>query len=88
LPALEFYIATINVFLCYIFSSVQTVLPYEGHTDLLRNTLRSHLENSDLAGRQALRRERIRNTRGRNSKTPTPVKLSEVIKKEKASTWL
>lgn len=88
MSGLEFYIATVNIFLCYIFFSVQTVLPYMGRTDLIHNTLYSQLENYDLTGRYAARRERIRNRRGKNSKTPVSVKLSEVIKKEKASTCL
>lgn len=78
---LEFCIATVNIFLCYIFFSVQTVLPYEEHTDLIQNTQYSQVENYDLTGRYAPRRE-IKNTRGKTSKNPVSVKLSEVIKKE------
>lgn len=68
MPGLEFYIVTVNIFLCYTFFSVQTVLPYEGSTDLVHNTLCSPLENYDLTGRYAPRRDRIRNTRGKNRK--------------------
>lgn len=84
MSVLEFYIATVNIFLCYIFFSVQTVLPYEGCSHLIHNTLYSQLETYDLTGRYAPRRERIRNTRGKNGKKPVSVKLSEVIKKRES----
>lgn len=86
MPALEFCIATVNIFLCYIFFAVQTVLNYEGHTDLTRNTLYSQLENSDLRGRHAPRREGKEHKR-ENQQKPHISQNITGVKKEKSSTW-
>lgn len=85
MPALEFYIVAVNIFLCYIFFAVQRVLNYEGHTDLTRNTLHSQLENYDLRGRYAPRREDKEHKREKQQKPPISLNIIGV-KKEKSST--